>query len=451
MTARELRRFRSGKLEKLPGGLHALLTRKIPKPLCLAAEKQLKISGIYTQGFVFSGQHFGGVSILARSEIIPNKEMIELLVRQISISINRIKTRLALTESENRFRGLYENALVGIYRTTPQGKILLANPALVRMLGYQTFAELASHDLNREGFIPAYPRQEFQRRIEQKGVIQNYESAWKRKDGSIIYTLESGWMERDRDGKNIFYEGMVEDITERKQAEEALRNRAEELSALEEMVLGITSPHELDQLLQMIVERATRLLAGSAGGLYLCDQAKKEAHCVVSFKTAGDFTGTVLKYGEGAAGTVAQTGQPLIVDDYHSWSKRAPVFDEKQPFNRLVSVPMLWQGQVTGVIHVLRGEHEEPFKQENLNLLSIFANHAAIAVENSRLVQALKQELAERKQAEGALRKSEELYRSLFENMLNGFAYCQMQYDDQGAPLDFIYLSVNKAFENRRD
>jgi PAS domain S-box-containing protein len=177
------------------------------------------------------------------------------------------------------------------------------------------------------------------------------------------------------------------DITERKRAEEALRRRAEELAALQETVLDITGHPDLPILLQTIVERAARLLDAPAGGMYLCDPEKQEARCVVSYNTPDDYTGTVLKYGEGASGIVAQTGEPLVVDDYRTWQRRATIFEEKQPFRAILTVPMTWRGRVTGVIHVLDDTASRRFTQADQELLTLFANHAAIAVENVRLME----------------------------------------------------------------
>ena len=95
----------------------------------------------------------------------------------------------------------------------------------------------------------------------------------------------------------------------------------------------------------------------------------------------------MLRYGEGAAGIVAKTGEPLIVDDYHTWHGRATVFEEERPFRALLTVPMVWQGQVTGVIHVLDDTASRRFTEADQELLTLFANHAAIAVENARLME----------------------------------------------------------------
>jgi PAS domain S-box-containing protein len=128
-----------------------------------------------------------------------------------------------LRESEERFRSLFENSTIGLYRTTPDGHILLANPTLVRMLGYSSLNELALRNLEEEGFDPGYPRTQFRERVEREGEVKGLETAWTRRDGSVIFVRESAKAIRGDDGTVLYYEGTVEDITQRKRAEEALR------------------------------------------------------------------------------------------------------------------------------------------------------------------------------------------------------------------------------------
>jgi PAS domain S-box-containing protein len=129
----------------------------------------------------------------------------------------------ALRESEARFRAIYEHATVGLYRTTPDGYILMANPALVRMLGYGSFAELAERDLEQQGYEPFYERAAFRERIEREGQLSGLESAWLRRDGSVLYVRESARAVRDASGQTLYYEGTVEDLTAVKQVEDRLR------------------------------------------------------------------------------------------------------------------------------------------------------------------------------------------------------------------------------------
>jgi PAS domain S-box-containing protein len=135
----------------------------------------------------------------------------------------------ALRESEERFESLFENAVLGIYRTTPDGQILLANPALCKMLGCASLEELQQRNLETDGFHPAYPRSDYKKEIEKKGVIIGLEARWTTSDGRTVFVRESARAIRDCDGSVLCYEGTVEDITERKQAEEALRESEERL------------------------------------------------------------------------------------------------------------------------------------------------------------------------------------------------------------------------------
>ncbi|HEX2697712.1 MAG TPA: GAF domain-containing protein, partial [Anaerolineales bacterium] len=125
----------------------------------------------------------------------------------------------ALRESEEHFRSVYENATIGLYRTTPDGQILMSNSALVKMLGFESFEELAKINLERDGSHAIYKRKEFKDRIERDGEIRGLESAWRRRDDAPIYVRESARVVRDAEGKTLYYEGTVEDITDHRKAE----------------------------------------------------------------------------------------------------------------------------------------------------------------------------------------------------------------------------------------
>ncbi len=151
----------------------------------------------------------------------------------------------------------------------------------------------------------------------------------------------------------------------------------------------------LPELLETIVQQATRLLRASGGGFYLTEPEKQLVRCVVSYQTPKDYRGTTLRYGEGLAGRVAQTGEPFIIQDYRKWAGRAEAFESEQPFRAVVSAPVFWQGQVTGVLHVLDYTEERTFTNYDLEVLNLFAHQAAIAIENARLFQAERRRIAE--------------------------------------------------------
>jgi PAS domain S-box-containing protein len=153
----------------------------------------------------------------------------------------------ALKESEERFRTLFENSTIGIYRTTPEGQILLANPTLLKLLGYSSFEELAVRNLEEEGFEPSYERTHFMDVMNREGGVKGLESAWTRTNGTTLFVCESARAIKDKEGKIIYYDGTVEDITLRKKAEQELikaKQQAEESNQLKSAFLANMS-HEI--------------------------------------------------------------------------------------------------------------------------------------------------------------------------------------------------------------
>jgi PAS domain S-box-containing protein len=145
-----------------------------------------------------------------------------LLVTAVLL-LQRQRAETALRKSEERFRGILENAEIGVYRTTPDGQILVANPALVKMLGYSDSKELAQVCVTWDSVCPeGFSRDEFLRRMEQDARVMGLDSAWKRKDGTVLFAHENAWVIRDEHGNIQYYEGTLEDITDRKTAEESL-------------------------------------------------------------------------------------------------------------------------------------------------------------------------------------------------------------------------------------
>lgn len=132
---------------------------------------------------------------------------------------DRKEMEKALRESEKRYRTLFEHVPVGVYRTTPDGRIINANPSLVSMLGYSTLEDLTRENLEGEGFGPQYSRHEFRERLNRESEIRGLEAAWKTRDNRLIDVRENARVMRDANGNPLYYEGTLEDVTERKKVE----------------------------------------------------------------------------------------------------------------------------------------------------------------------------------------------------------------------------------------
>ena len=131
----------------------------------------------------------------------------------------------ALRRAEDKYRSIFENATVGIFQTSPDGKYLSANPALARIYGYDSPAELLAHltDISGQLYVEPDRRGKFTNAMRSEGRIEEFESQVYKRDESVIWISENAHAVHDeRNGELLYYEGMVQDISHRKSAEEAL-------------------------------------------------------------------------------------------------------------------------------------------------------------------------------------------------------------------------------------
>lgn len=136
----------------------------------------------------------------------------------------RSKAERALAETERKYRTIFENAADGIYQVTPEGVVLSGNPAFAHILGYTSIDALIEAVPDITALYPS-PRERvlYERDLSTVGVIRNHESRIKRADGSVVWVSENARAVRDVDGRVVYYEGSIEDITQRKAAAQALQ------------------------------------------------------------------------------------------------------------------------------------------------------------------------------------------------------------------------------------
>ena len=137
-----------------------------------------------------------------------------------------------MIDEKDNYCGVFDHLVEGIYRTTPDGHYLLANVALARIYGYDSPVELMASikDIARQLYVEPGRREEFVRLMQEHDTLTGFESPIYRKDGSVIWISENCRAVRDSRGRLLYYEGTVEDITERKHSEEQIRRTTSELS-----------------------------------------------------------------------------------------------------------------------------------------------------------------------------------------------------------------------------
>jgi sigma-B regulation protein RsbU (phosphoserine phosphatase) len=150
----------------------------------------------------------------------------------IHCSIARQQERIALVEEKENYYSVFDHLVEGIFRTTPNGNYLLANVALAKIYGYDSPVELMANikDIANRLYVDHGRREEFVRLMQENDTLSGFESKIFRKDETIIWIAENCRAVRDAQGQLLYYEGTVEDITERKRAEEQIRRATAELS-----------------------------------------------------------------------------------------------------------------------------------------------------------------------------------------------------------------------------
>jgi PAS domain S-box-containing protein len=164
----------------------------------------------------------------------------------------RKQMEVALSQSEEKYRDIFENAVEGIFQTTPEGHYLQINPALARMYGYNSPEELMANvrDIGRQIYVDPEDRIRLQQTIEKNGSFEGFEAQQYRKDGSKIWTSSNARVVLDTDGNTLYYEGIVENITDRKHLESQLL-QAQKMEAIGTLAGGIA--HDFNNILSALI------------------------------------------------------------------------------------------------------------------------------------------------------------------------------------------------------
>ncbi len=385
--------------------IFALVNRIIPLRVVLADEQRgLNISehGASTELldlFVAMDEQSRSRDIRLRVPVEPFTE-----VGQIAERYNQVMD--ALEEAVDRNEAVVRTAIDGIIIfSMPHMRITSVNPAAETIFGYQQehlLGKPVSHLLTLLYEDPAAGTEAPIARADDTAppsriVAGIHETTGTRQDGSV-FPLEAVITEA-RAGDEILYIGVFRDITERKQAAEALQRQNAYLSALHETTLALINHLELEDLLTTIVNRAAALLQTEHGYIYLLNSERGVVEIRVAIGVFEHYIGYALKRGEGMAGKVWQSGEPMIISDYSAWEGQSPQFASKQ-ITAVMGVPLTADTQVIGILGMAGVGVGRTFNDDELDLLQRFAELASLALDNARLYTAAQQEIAERKRVE---------------------------------------------------
>ena len=215
----------------------------IPRPIAVALQKTLGVGGLTALSLIYNGELWGTVAIILRADQTPlEREVALALSHIIALTMRRQATERALRHAEENYRSIVNNAIEGIFQSTPDGRFLSVNPAMAHMYGYASPEEMIQTitNISQQIYVNPDQRADFQRRLEAGGIVYDFVSQDWRKDGTVFWTSMNVHAVRNGQGNILYYEGTLEDITARKQAEEALHRSQERYrNFVEQSIEGI--------------------------------------------------------------------------------------------------------------------------------------------------------------------------------------------------------------------
>lgn len=407
-----LKPFRSGKLERIKGGLYEFGVGIVPKIVCDVLEKIIKADFLYVIGFVSKNTHFGSVNIICRRDISAYVNVIERVVQHVSLVIERKTAEEALRTSEEKYRQLYTSigqglalheAIFGADGNMVDYRFIEVNDSFLKITGWtrdgiigRTVREILPDVEPR--WIEAYGRVALTGKPE---YIEGYVAALKKHFGVYAYRPKPGQ-----------FAALVSDITGRKNAEEAVENYNKSLSgALDVMQRNTESVREL---LDLALEQVIKITKSKIGYIYHYYEDKKQLVLNtwskdVMKECAVPKAPTVYELDKtGIWGEAVRQRKPVIINDFKAENplkKGYPGGNVK--LDKFMTIPVVSEDQIVAVVGVANKDAD--YDDSDVLRLSLLMNSVWKTVGQKKI--------------EEALKESEEKFRAAFEQAAVGMSY----------------------------
>jgi PAS domain S-box-containing protein len=298
----------------------------------------------------------------------------------------RKRAEQALIESEQRYRSLFESVPEIVFSLSEDGRFTALNPAFEKVTGWscdewlgRSFEELISPEDR------AFAVQEFQHAL--RGETSSFSEMRIRAKNGETRVIEVLGTAQVQDGKVIGVAGFAHDITERKQAEQALRERTEELEALFSLSSALRTAQSAEDMLPMALSEMRRLLNADASAVILLDADGE--HCTVALSDGLPVPHGGLRFPlEGSlSGRVLGGLQPYVTEDYATDANRATAMSATDQIGPAAFVPLLSEDNVLGTLMAARLRHPQarPFTAAEVRLLSAIGDMVGNALHRARL------------------------------------------------------------------
>ncbi len=298
-------------------------------------------------------------------------------------------------QAEEKYRTIFNDAIEGIFQASPDGRFMTANPSLARMLGYESPEDLMASvtDIDRQLYADPQRRAEFVRLLREEGRVSGFESSVRRKDGTLMWVLESARAVRADGGALRYYEGSVVDITTRKQAEEQVERQLETLIALYASAQKLSQSLDLQQLVRYVVETCVRVFgahrawvgrAEPHGSLRLLDRFPADSRFPPADGPAPRWDDS--PEGRAPPGRAISSGFPVVTEDVTTDPEAAPWRESMRADGicSLAALPLISRDRPFGLLG-MASDRPGFFTPARVEFFQAFAHLVAAALENARL------------------------------------------------------------------
>jgi PAS domain S-box-containing protein len=298
-------------------------------------------------------------------------------------------TEGALKESEQRFREIFANASDGIFQSTPEGRFITVNASMARIMGYASPEEMVDsvNDAKFDSYVHAEDRQKFLEAMQHHDKLEHYEINLRRKDGTLIWVSENVRSVRDQDGNFLYYEGFLQDITQRKMHERTTRA----MFAISKAISTTTDLHHLYSTIHAILDEVI-----DATNFFIAVLDQEEDRIVLPYFEDENDTSYVIQNvsdpgTKSLTAYVVRTGEPLLLtrDDILT-----P--ESMRDIGLVGTVPAVWlgvplkvQGTIIGAMAVQHYSHSQHYTEADVAFMEAVSEQVAMAIERKANEEAL--------------------------------------------------------------
>lgn len=324
------------------------------------------------------------VLVIVAALISEQKEFIQRLYKQIS---KQKSEESKLIDSRDGYRNLIYRIPVGLYRTTPDGKILEASTALVEMLGFPDFESLSFVNIGDELYVNPQDRVNEHNLLHREGLVRDYELRLFKRDGDMIWVRDNVRAVKDENGQIYCYEGSLEDITERKLMEEAEREQRVLAEALRDTAAALSGTLEFDEVLDRILVNMGHVVPHDAANIMLAEKGlariERTKGYIYDWEEEVRQASRFLVEDIPTLKHMQESGKPLAIPDTHE-SELWVNLPHTEWMRSYAGAPIRLKGKTIGFLN-LNSSTPGFFTPKMAEWLQAFADQAGVAIENARM------------------------------------------------------------------